>query len=233
VTPFEDQTSPDEATVRAYLVNILDAARAVAFEDYCLGHPHFARRVEMDLYLTRGFRHLQEANALQRTHPPRRVMFAVAASLTVIVVCGLLLLLGTHPLTLVAYRSAPDVPSALRSGPRVSVTLVSLRERSTEHRVVAPQDTGVLALRVMPDSPPGPSGYMMEVGLESAIIARSVTVDKLKADNDGFVEIYLPLAAVVGHTLRVAVTPAPGPGTPPLVFRLRVAAPFSTPDETR
>lgn len=233
MTPFEDQTSPDEATVRAYLVNILDAARAVAFEDYCLGHPHFARRVEMDLYLTRGFRHIQEASAAQRTRPTRRVMSAVAASLTLALVCGLLLLLRTHPLTLVAYRSAPEVPSALRAGPRVSITLVSLRERSPEHQVVAPQVTGVLALRVMPDSPPGPSGYRMRVALESAIIARSVTVDKLKADNDGFVEIYLPLAAVVGHTLRVTVAPAPGPGMPPLVFRLRVATPFSTPDATR
>jgi len=232
VTPFDDQTSPDEATVRAYLVNILDAARAVAFEDYCLEHPDFARRVEMDLYLTRGFRHIEEASAVQRTRSPRRVMFVVAASLTFIVVCGLLLL-RTHPLTLVAYRAAPDIPSALRSGPRVSITLVSLREGSTGHRVVAPQDIGVLALRVMPDSPPGPSGYMMGVALESAIIARSVTVDKLKADNDGFVEIYLPLAAAVGHTLRVTVTPAPGPGTPPLVFRLRVATPFSTPDAKR
>jgi hypothetical protein len=231
--PFDEQTSPDEATVRAYLVNILSAARAVAFEDYCLGHPHFARRVEMDLYLTRGFRHIQEASVMQRTRLPRRVMFAVAASLTLIVVCGLLLLWGTHPLTLVAYRSAPDVPSALRSDPRVSVTLVSLRGRSSEHRVVAPQDTGVLALRVMPDSPPGPSGYRMGVALESAIIVRSVTVDKLQADNDGFVEIYLPLTAVVGHTLRVTVTPAPNPGRPRLVFRLRVATPFSTPDETR
>jgi hypothetical protein len=232
LTPFDEQTSPDEATVRAYLVNILDTARALAFEDYCLGHPHFARRVEMDLYLTRGFRHIQEASAVQRTRPPRHVMFAVAASLTLIVVCALLLL-HTHPLTLVAYRAAPDVPSALRSGPGVSITLVSLRERSREHQVVSPQDTGVLALRVMPDSPPGPSGYVMGVALESAVIARSVTVDKLKADNDGFVEIYLPLAAVVGHTLRVTVTPAPGPRTPPLVFRLRVATPFSTPDATR
>jgi hypothetical protein len=231
--PFNDQTPPDEATVRAYLVNTLDAARAEAFEDYCLGHPDFARRVEMDLYLTTGFRQIHKASAVQRTRPARRVLFAVAAGLTLIVVCGLLLLLRSHPLPLVAYRSAADVPSALLSGPRVSITLVSLRERSTEHRVVAPQDTGVFALRVMPDSPPGASGYAMGVAFESALIARSVTVDNLKADNDGFVEIYLPVAAIVGHTLRVTVTSAPGSGTPPLVFRLRVAPSASTPDETR
>jgi hypothetical protein len=232
VTPFDDVMPPDEATIKAYLSNHLRGARAEAFEAFCLEHPEFSRRVEMDLYLTKGLRHIRDASAAKSTRPARRFGFAVAAGLTAVVACGLLLVSRAHPLGLTAYRSATDVPAALLTGPRVGITLVSLREPATEHRVVVPAGAAVVALRVMPNSAAGASGYAIGVALESALIARSVTLDGLKADNDGFIEIYLPVADIVGHTLRVAVMAAPALGTAPLELRLRVATDPSTPDAT-
>jgi hypothetical protein len=233
VTDFDDHTPPDDAAVKAYLANTLDAARAEAFETYCLRHPDFARRVEADLYLKTGLRKLEEPGPVQRIRPGRGVMVAAAAGLTLIVICGLLLFTRSHPLALAAYRSTTDVPAALLSGPRLGITLIRLREGPKEHRVVAPQGTGILSVRVMPDSSPGPSGYAMEVAFDASVIARSVRVDKLKADSDGFVQIYLPVADVVGHTLKVTVTPAPAEGATPLSFRLQVASASNTPDEIR
>jgi hypothetical protein len=233
VTQLYDLRRPDEATVRAYLANRLPGGRTEAFEAYCLGHPEFAQRVEMDLYLRTGLRHVPPATALERTRPARRRLFAMAACLSAAAACGLLLLLRTHPLPLTAYRSATDVPVALLSGPRPDLTLVSLRARTAEHRVVVPAGAGVLTLRVLPDSPAGASGYALGVALESTMIARAVTVDKLKTDNDGFIAVYLPVAGIVGHRLRVTVTAAPPTGMPPLEFRLGVVSASGTPDETR
>lgn len=232
MTQFDDLLPPDDATVRAYLSNRLQGARAEAFEAFCLGHPEFSRRVEMDLYLTKGLRHLRDESAAKSIRPARRIGFAMAAALTAVVACGLLLLARAHPLALTAYRTATDVPAALLAGPRVGITLVSLREPATEHRVVVPAGAGVVALRVMPNSAAGAAGYAIRVALDSALIARSVRLDGLKADNDGFIEVYLPVADIVGHTLRVTVTPAPTPGTAPLELRLRVATDPSTPDAT-
>lgn len=144
--------------------------------------------------------------------------------LTGIVACGLFLLLRTHPLPLTAYRSVTEVPPALLSGPRVGITLVSLREPTAEHRVVVPQGAGALRVRAMPNSPASAAGYAIGITLQTAVIARSVTIDGLKPDNDGFVEIYLPVAAIAGHSLRVTVTSTQLPGSAPLEFRLRVAS---------
>ncbi len=197
MTRFDDLMPPDEATVRAYLSNHLQGPRAEAFEAFCLGHPEFSRRVEMDLYLTTGLRRIREASVADSTRPSRRIGLAMAAGLTTVVACGLLLLSRTHPLALTAYRAATDVPAALRSGPRVGITLVSLREPTVEHRVIVPAGAGVIALRVMPNSVAGASGYAIGVALESTVIARSATVDGLQADHDGFIEIYLPVAYIV------------------------------------
>ena len=187
---------PDEATVTAYLSNRLDPGRAEAFELYCLRHPDFARRVELDLSLKAGFRQIRPPDSVRRTGH-RRILLATAAGLVLVVGCGVLLLRTVHPGALLAYGSATEVPAPLLSGPRVSVTLIRLRGDSAVHRIVAPRRAGALAVRVAPDSPPGPLGYTMNVALESAVIPRSVTLDSLHPDADGYVEIYVPLATIV------------------------------------
>jgi hypothetical protein len=214
---------PDEATIAAYLSDRLEPSRAEAFEAYCLRHPDFAQRVELDLFLKVGFRQMPAQDPVRRTGHRRRTMLAIAAGLTLIVACGLLLLRSVHPGALLAYRSATEVPASLLSGPRVSITLIRLRGDSAVHRIVAPRRAGVLAVRVAPDSAPGRLGYAMGIALESAVIPRSVTLDDVHADANGYIEVYLPLADLVGQTLRITVNPSPLTGTESLSFRLQVA----------
>jgi hypothetical protein len=224
---------PDEATVAAYLANRLDASRAEAFEAYCLRHPDFARRVELDLCLKVGFRQIQAPDRVRRTAHRRRTMLAIAAGLVLVVGCGLLLLRSVHPGALLAYRSETEVPAPLLSGPRVSVTLIRLRGDTAVHRIIAPRGAQVFAVRVAPDSPPGPLGYTMNVALESAVIPRSVTLDSLHPDADGYVKIYVPLATLVGQTLRIALNPSPAIGTESLSFRLQVSYAENAPADSR
>ena len=215
----------DEATVAAYLSNRLDPDRAEAFEAYCLSHPDFARRVELDVFLKVGMKQLHAPSPARHAGHRRRTGLAIAAGLTLIVGCGLVLLSRTHLGALSAYRSATEVPSQLLAGPRVSATLIRLRGDSTVRRVTAPRGAGVLRVRVAPDSPPGSLGYAIGVALEPRIIGRSVTLDNLHTDADGYIEMYLPLSAVAGQTLKVTVASSPATGEAPISFRLQVAYP--------
>jgi hypothetical protein len=165
---------------------------------------------------------MQAPDALPRTGHRRRTMLAIAAGVTLIVGCGLLVWRSVHPGAPLAYRSETEVPAPLLSGPRVSITLIRLRGDSGVHQIVAPQRAGVLAVRVVPDSPPGARGYTMGVALDSAVLPRSVTLDNLQPDADGYIEMYLPLAPLDGQTLRIALSPYPATGTQPLSFRLQV-----------
>lgn len=217
----------DEATVAAYLRNRLEPHRAEAFEAYCLRHPDFARRVELEVLLKAGMRQGQEP-ARHAGHR-RRTGLAIAAGLTLIVGCGLLLLSRAPLGALSAYRSPSDIPAQLLAGPRVSATLIRLRGDSAIRQVTAPRGAGVLRVRVAPDSPPGPHGYAIGVALEPRIIPRSVTLDNLHADADGYLEMYLPLSAVAGRILQVTVAPSPALGEAPTSFRLQVAYPQNSP----
>jgi hypothetical protein len=219
----------DEATVAAYLSNRLDQDRAEAFEAYCLGHPDFARRVELDVFLKVGMKQLRGQTLARSAGQRRRTGLAIAAGLTLIVGCGLLLLSRTHLGGLSAYRSATEVPAQLLAGPRVSATLIRLRGDATVRRVTAPPGAGVLRVRVAPDSPPGVRGYAIGVSRGSSIVPRAVTLDNLHADADGYIEMYLPLSAVAGQTLKVTVASSPANGEAPISFQLQVAYPPETP----
>jgi len=218
-----------EATVAAYLSNRLDPDRAEAFEAYCLSHPDFARRVELDVFLKVGMKQLQGQDRTRHAGDRRRTGLAIAAGLTLIVGCGLLLLARAQSGVLSAYRSASEVPAQLLAGPRISATLIRLRGDSAVRRVVAPRGAGVLRLRVAPDSAPGPLGYAISVALEPRIISRSVTLDNLHPDADGYIEMYLPLDVVAGQTLKVTVASSPPRGEEAVSFRLQVAYPQDVP----
>ena len=216
---------PDEATVAAYLSNRLDCARAEAFEAYCLRHPDFARGVELDLLFKVGIRQMQRPDRVPHTRTRRRIGLAIAAGLALAVGCGLLLLPRLQPAPLLAYRSATELPGALLAGPRTSITLIRVRGGSDVHRVIAPQRTGVLTVRVTPESPPGPLGYAIGVELESGVLPRSVTLDDLHPNAEGYVELFLPLAAVLGQSLKITLNPSPPADTESLSFRLQVTNP--------
>jgi hypothetical protein len=76
-------------------------------------------------------------------------------------------------------------------------------------------------------------GYAVKVALEPWVIPRSVTLDNLHADADGYIELYLPLADLAGRTLRVTVTSSPPMGEEPLSFRLQVAYPQNAPTDAQ
>jgi hypothetical protein len=224
-----EQEPPDEATVAAYLSNRLDPASAEAFEAYCLHHPAFARRVEADLLFKVGLKQIQGSDLVRRTRHRRRIGLAIAAGVTLLLAGGLLLIPQLRPGSLVAYRSATEVPASLLSGPRVTLTLIRLRDGSAVHRVTAPLQAAVLGIRVLPDSPPGRLGYTVGIALEHEVLRQSVTLDALQPDANGYIEVYLPLAGLVGQTLRITVNPSPATGTESPSFRVQVANPEGAP----
>ncbi len=225
---FEHQ-APDEATIAAYLSDRLDPSRAEAFEAYCLQHPEFAGRVELDVMLKTGLRQPKGTPSARLPFHRRRTLLAIAAGLVVAVACGLLLRPLERTGGLIAYRAVTEAPSSLLSGPRVRATLIRLREGSAVRRIEAPPGAGLLLIRVAPDAAPGRLGYRVKAAVEPQVIPRSVTLDELHPTADGYLELYLPVAAVAGQTLRITVDPSPAAGTDSLSFQLQVTyAPNTT-----
>ncbi len=228
-----EQAPPDEVTVAAYLSDRLSPASAEALEAYCLRHPEFAQRVEADLLLKVGFRQMEGSWWRRVGGHRRRSVLAIAAGLILVAGGSLLLLSRVHTGLPVAYRSQTELPASLLSGPRVELTLIRLRGGSAVHRIIAPRGAALLAVRIAPDSPPGPGGYAVRVALDPEPIPRSVTLDKLQADADGYLDLYLPLSGLLGRTFRITANASPAAGTESMPFRLQVLdaqnAPPSTP----
>jgi hypothetical protein len=213
---------PDQATVAAYLSNRLDSSDAEAFEIYCLRHPEFARHVELDLQFKLGLQQIQKTDPVRHTGRRRGILFAIAACVVLVVCATLLLIPRVAPGALLAYRSTTEVPQSLLAGPRVSATLIRVRNGTAAHRIPAPRGAGILAVRIAPDSPPGRLGYILGIAPESVVISRPTTLDDLHPDADGYINVYLPIAAAVGRTLRITVNPSPTTGADPISFRLQV-----------
>jgi hypothetical protein len=220
-----DEDMPSEATIAAYLSNRLDDTQAEAFEAYCLNHPEFARRVELDLYLKVGFKELHGADRRQRARRRWKVGLGIAASLLVIFAGVFLVMGGRNTQPLIAYRSAAEVPAALRAALPFELTLLRLRDSSTVRQIVAPPHVELLTLRLLPDGPGGQRGYSVTLTRESPLHPQTLRIESVGADADGYLKLYLPLATLLGHTLAVTVTPAPGSGgTPPLRVQIVSAA---------
>jgi hypothetical protein len=215
---------PDEATVAAYLGNQLPEPQAEAFEIYCLDHPEFARKVELDLWFKRG---LREIGIRPRTAFRFPQPWTMAASLGAVVLCGLLLLAWSYRhVGLIAYHNPGEMPLQLRTGIHFDVTLVRLRGPDATHRVVAPRGNGVLDLKIFPDTSSGQQGYTAAIRLDSGLGSRPVIVKQLRTDANGFLEVYLPLSEVVGHTLTISLaSDADGAAAPAPAFQLQIAAP--------
>jgi hypothetical protein len=216
---------PDEATVAAYLNNQLPEPQAEAFEMYCLDHPEFARMVELDLTMKRGLREIGMRDPKPRATLWYRPPWAMAAGLAAVIGCGLLLAWSPWRASLVAYRSPSEVPLQLRAGVHVGVTLLRLRGSDATHRSAVPRGTGVLELKIYPDTSPGTDGYSAGIALDSIVGKRSVVLNHLRTDADGFLELYLPLSDVVGHTLNITLaSDADSSAAPAPAFRLQVVA---------
>jgi hypothetical protein len=216
---------PDEATVVAYLGNQLSEAQAEAFEIYCLDHPEFARMVELDLTMKRGLREIGMRDLKPRAALRYRPPWAMAAGLAAVIGCGLLLVWSPWRDSLVTYLNPSEVPLQLRAGVHVGVTLLRLRGSDATHRVVVPRRTGVLELKIYPDTSAGRDGYSAGIALDSIVGRRSAVLHPLHADADGFLELYLPLSEVVGHTLKITLSSdVDSSAAPAPAFRLQVVA---------
>ncbi|HEV2700141.1 MAG TPA: hypothetical protein VGV09_00815 [Steroidobacteraceae bacterium] len=217
---------PDDATIAAYLSNQLPNHQAEAFELYCLDHPEFSRRVELDLCIKHGLRRIGIRNVIARPvfRFPQR--WSMAASLGAVLVCGLLVLLWSQRhIGLTAYRNLSEVPLQMRSGSHFDVTLLRLRGSDATHKVVAPGHSGLLTLKIFPDSAQGIQGYSADIVLASKLGSRSVVLNRLRADASGFLSLYLSLSDVVGHTLDITLTSDNGSSAPSApAFRLQVVA---------
>ncbi len=150
----------------------------------------------------------------------RRIVLGMAAAGVLIVGGSLLALQRGRIGPLSAYRSEREVPRQLMAGPRVSATLIRLRDGSDVHRITTPRGAGVVRLRFAADTPPDPLGYSVHVALEPRVLPRSVSLENLHPDNDGYLEMYLALSDLAGRTLHVTVTPASPQGPKPLSFRV-------------
>jgi hypothetical protein len=216
---------PDEQTVAAYLGNQLPGPQAEAFEIYCLDHPEFARKVELDLSIKRGLREIGVGNPAPPAAVRQWPRWAMAAGLAAVVGCGLLLGWSHGHTGLVAYRDASEIPLPLRAGVQVSVTFLRLRGSEAPHRVVVPRHTGVLELKIYPDTASGQNGYSANIVRDTLVGTRSVALKQLRTDPEGFLELYMPLSEVVGHTLDITLaSDAANAATPMPAFRLQVVA---------
>ena len=218
--------APDEATVAAYLGNQLPEPQAQAFEIYCLEHPEFARKVELDLCFRRGLREI----GIRDGAPPKarpRMRWALAAGLAAAVALGVgLYATFPRPGALVAYSDLREVPPLLRQGVQFDVTLVRLRGTDAVHQVSAPRGSRLLNLKLLPDSAPGPSGYSVTIEAQTHLGSRPLILNGLRPDAEGFLELYLPLAQVSGHRLKISLVSDPDRAlaTAP-AFALQVVAP--------
>jgi hypothetical protein len=217
---------PDEAAIGAYLGNQLPESQARTFEIYCLDHPEFARKVESDLILKLGLREIGMIDRRRGPTIPFRPRWAMAASLGAVVGCGLLLVAWSlwrgH---LVAYRNPSEIPPELRNGVHLEVTLQRLRGPVATHRIVAPRSTGVLELKIYPDSPPGRNGYSAHIVVDSLVGVRSIVLNQLRGDASGWLELDLPLSEVVGHALDITLTSDANPSIAPVpAVKLQVIA---------
>jgi hypothetical protein len=217
---------PDEATVAAYLGNQLPEPQAEAFELYCLDHPDFAQKVELDLTMKRGLREIGIRDLQSRPTVRFRPLRAMAAGLGAAAGCILLIWAWSHwQVGLIAYGNQNKIPLELRAGVPIGVTLLRLRGADATHRVVVPRRSGVLELKIFPDNSPGRQGYSVGIAVDSIVGSRSVVLDQLRPDADGFLELYLPLLNVVGHTLNITVaSDADHSATQASAFQLQVVA---------
>ncbi len=218
---------PDETTVAAYLGNQLPESQAEAFEIYCLNHPDFARKVELDLCMKRGLREIGTRGLESRPVFRFRPQWAIAASLAAVIIGSVLLLGWSHwHAGLITYRNLNEVPLELRTGVQFDVTMLRLRGADAVHRVAAPRGNGVLKLKIFPDTSPGPQGYSAAIVRDSIVNSRAVVLNQLHPDADGYLELYMPLSDVVGHKLKITLAPDTdrSVATTP-AFQLQVVAP--------
>jgi hypothetical protein len=201
--------APGEGVVADYLANRLGEAEAQAFELYCLGHPDFAREVERELALKTGMRELHQS-APQVTSPGRKRRYggwplALAASVAVLASSVLIIQysMDRRP-PLVAFSSRGDIPDALRRSAVSQVSLVRMRGNDAVTRASVPAN-GLVDIRLIPDSIAESGIYSVQISAESQSSTKPLIVRGLRPTPDGYLQLFVPAAQMIGRTWLVSV----------------------------
>lgn len=80
----------NQELIDRYVAGKMSEPEAVAFEDYCVAHPEFAKQVEFEQRLKSGLRIVASGSTAEfvRSDAPERWKIAIAAALVVFVLAG-------------------------------------------------------------------------------------------------------------------------------------------------
>lgn len=212
------ETQPDEDAVMDYLRNRLSESSAIAFERYCLEHPEFAREVERELALKRGFRELGGSGYRRRTP---LVRLALAATLLLPAFLGVWYYTARNAgrtETLVVATAAGELPANLRSRSTTRISLIRLRQSEDLGLPIRP---GLLELRLVPDFPPAAQGYDAHIEAWSPAARMESSIHITSVEADGSAKLYFSAEQLVGKTLSISIWPAGSPAASQ-TFRARI-----------
>jgi hypothetical protein len=223
--------APGDDVVAAYLANRLSDAEAQAFELYCLDHPEFAQDVEREVALKAGMRQALAAGAegarvLALPSPKRGYAgwpLALAASVVIVISAVVVYQYSSKsPSGLVAFTSVSDLPEKLRRAAVSQVRLARMRGSETILKVLASSD-GVVEFRLIPNSTSESGVYSVQISAESKTSTKPLTVRGLKPTADGFLEVYVPAATLIGRTWVVSVVSDAAKAQSSETFRVEIA----------
>jgi hypothetical protein len=200
---------PGDGVVADYVANRLSERDAQAFELYCLDHPDFAQHVERELALKTGLRQAPVAAAqvgasTSKKRSSGRWPFALAASV-VFVGAVVVYQYASHRIpALVAATSVGDLPDKLRRAALSEVRLARMRGQGAATQVSI-SASNVVKFQVIPDMTSEAGVYWVRISGEAPSSIKPLTVRGLRPTTDGFLQVYVPAAPMIGRTWVVSV----------------------------
>ena len=238
----------DPTAAGRYLAGQLSDEEQAAYEAILLVHPEALRELEATARLKVGLAKLREQGQLDELiHAPETAsplarlrspgVVALAASLALAVIGGLLWR-NTLPRTDTLYATLGALQSHSTASRLVvgHYTLVRTRAANAEVRLPPAPANQALELRVLPDIPPGATGYRVElfrVQADGTAASRPLaTSAAVGAGGDTFITLYADSSLLTegAYQLKVTAAAQSGGAQPESeYFLLRVAKPTTTP----
>ena len=202
------------------------------FEIQLVAESELAAEVELTRKMRAGLRELERRGEIEGLAVPssrgmNRWLLACAAVIVMSVGATLLYrsLRSTGGVLSIA-TSLAEVTRDPSAPPRVLGTyvLTSTRAQTRDTEIVIPAGTGLIQLQALPDAPPTPAGYRIElIDLQTGVHASRAGVSGSSA---GLLQIYLDVDAIRPgeYELRVSPTDRPGDANSETRFDVRFAA---------
>jgi hypothetical protein len=204
---------PSENMVADYVANRMSEVQAQEFELYCLNHPEFAQHVEREVALKTGMRQAQAAGSEDAKvsavpSPKRRYLswpLALAASIVIIISAVVVYQYSSKsPPGIVAFKSLNEVTNQLRHAAVSEIRLVRVRGADSVTRVSVPTE-GLVDIRLLPDVPSKSGVYSIQIAAEPPLSISALVVRDLKPDANGYLQLYVAAAPLVGHSWLISV----------------------------